>query len=153
DVAPAHLDEYVALAAAARDPWFAALAADHRAQAALAHGDRAAAAAILTAAIREAVAARVDYRAELLELALANVYLDVDRWPEAYALARSAFVRARAGGAAGHVRPALPVLGNIALRRFHLALAVAYFEEEDVAADPSDCATLQHARYMRAQAE
>lgn len=138
-----HATRYEQLVAASGDPWFAALAGHRRGSALRARGEPDAAVAALRATLDAAVAARLGYRAELIELELAQLYLELDRLPDAAELAATAWARARAGGEAGHVAAALPVLGAVALHRFQLALARAYFEEW-LAIQPGDCAIEPH---------
>jgi tetratricopeptide (TPR) repeat protein len=147
-VAAANLDEYRRLAAG--DPWFVALAAHEQARAALARGDRADAASVLIAAIRDARTARVHYRTELLETELAELYIALDRLPDAAEFARAAFERARVGGEAAHATAALPLLARVALHRYQHALAAAYVAE-DLATRPDECPVQQHTHLMLAQ--
>jgi len=149
DAVAANQAEYDGLANRAGDPWFAAIGAGERATTALLRHDRVAAEAILGAARRAALAAQVYYRAEVLELELARLYVSVDRLPDAAELAQAAFARARAGGESSHALAALKVLAQVALHRLQISLAVAYSLEE--AATLGDCDTQHHAHLMLAQ--
>jgi hypothetical protein len=149
----ADLERYLRLVAASGDPWFAALGEQHRAAAASARGDDRAAEQILRRAAAAATDARVFYRAEQLELELARLYLRLDRLHEAATYAHQAWARAVAAGESARVNNALPIRGQIALRRFQLSAARGFFQEQAARSTSADCSTAYHANVMLAQTE
>lgn len=139
-VARAHLGELEKLAVQTKDPWFAALAAQERAKERRARGDLLGAERLLVPALRDCAAARVDYRCAGLELALADLYFDLNRPLEAWGQAQSAFRRSRAGGEVTQQADELAMLAKVAQLRFSFALSRAALREV-LLRRPDDCAT------------
>ncbi len=154
-VAPEHLEEYVALAERTGDPWFALLAVEQRANVALAAWDVARAEAVLrVAAGRCSEPGAIAFRCQRLTRLQTQVYLMMHRAKAA----QEAWARSRRLAAAGGMPPQedelLRFAGQIALIRdgtaasLH-ALTSAYFEEWG--ASGGTCAQVHDAREVVAQ--
>lgn len=136
-VAPAAIAEYTTLAARTGDPWFAHLADEQRAGAALANGDIAGAEAALRAGAERCRApGAIAYRCVRIARLHSHLYTVLDR----IGPAREAWSRAIAGVRALALVPAEDELlwfaGRIALRRDDIGggwapLATAYFAEAE----------------------
>lgn len=154
-VALEHLEEYVALAEGTGDPWFALLAAEHRANVALAAWDVARAEAVLRAAAgRCEEPGAIAFRCQRLTRLQTQVYIMMHRAKaaqEAWAKSRRL---ATAGGLPPQEDDLLRFAGQIALIRdgtaasLH-ALTSAYFEEWGRSG--GTCAQVHDAREVVAQ--
>jgi len=133
--------EYRALAEATRDPWFRAIAEQRDAEREIAGGAWLRAETRLRAAIDAARGAHVDYRAVLLEAALADLEFTLHRLPEARMYGYAGLERANASGDWGHRALLLGHLARIERLGNEAPLARAHLEELLAARSPGDCAT------------
>ncbi|MBS2022756.1 MAG: CHAT domain-containing protein, partial [Deltaproteobacteria bacterium] len=147
---PANLPEYKHLVEQSRDPWFAALAALNEARG-VAGSNPLEAEQLLRQALIDAHAAKLDYRAVQLELALADVLASMQRVPEAFAASLRAFKLARSDGEIELEAQAISRLIAAARLRWAFALVRAYAHEATLA-KPADCDTQQYAHLNAANA-
>ncbi|HZI15047.1 MAG TPA: CHAT domain-containing protein [Myxococcus sp.] len=136
-----HLEEYVALAKATRDPWFALLAEERQARAEALKEQWLAAQERLQAAVRGCGAEkkRQSYRCMSLERELGLLSMRLYRPLEAREQLKSALRMAMEGREWGTRRRLLQELGQVARARNELALARAYMEET-LLQTPESCA-------------
>ena len=133
------LEEYRRLADESGDPWFRAIAGQEQAQAVIARQPLDAERA-LTAALHGALQAHLDYRATLIALRLAELYADLHRVTESWALVQQAFSLARAGQEWIQQRTALAELATTSRLRWSYAVARSYLRELLLRA-PDHCPT------------
>lgn len=123
----AHLEDYRRLTAASKDPWLLAIAEQETAKAERERGDLAAAEARLRDAIAPARAARLAYRATLLELDLAELY--ERNLVQAHQAAQSAYREAMSAGEGVVEMNALLTIAGIDQERYASGLARVYLTE------------------------
>ena len=144
DRAAAHLDEFRALADSSGDPWFRALSASELARAQSSRGELPAAERTLQDALRECVAAKIEFRCAALENELALLYTTWHRPVEADEHARSGLRMAAEIGEWGTEVVLLQTLGQIARFRHDFPVTRAYLDEARLR-QPGNCAIEQAA--------
>jgi cellulose synthase operon protein C len=119
------------IAEAQKDPWSLAIADQADAQAALAKGDAAQAATLLTDADKRCLDAHVEYRCAYIEYDLADAELRLEKTADAQKTALAGLQRARAAGvdARDLERRYFVLLAEIARARNLPSLATAYVGE------------------------
>ncbi|MBU8895565.1 CHAT domain-containing protein [Corallococcus sp. M34] len=140
----ANLEEYASLARDLGDPWFVLLAEQERAAASSDRGLLLQAEQVLRGAVATCKAQPLGYRCGPIYSALAELYRQFHRVPEAIQAVESAQAAYRSDGSWSEVRY-LMQLGQLARFQKNAALAVAYLGEV-LLRRPEDCATRQFVR-------
>ncbi len=126
---PSHLKEYVALAEASGDTWFALLAARQRALAEMDRGEMQKAEQVLQGALQLCATSRLDYRCAELEDDLAYVDSVLHRIPDARHHAWAGLQRARRASEWQLEQRLLQSLGQVARVERAIPLAAAWYGE------------------------
>lgn len=128
-VIPSNLKEYVSLAEASGDTWFALLSARQRAIAEMGRGDMPKAAQVLQDALTLCATSRLDYRCAELEDDLAYVDAVLHRIPDARHHAWAGLQRARRASEWQLEQRLLQSLGQVARVERAIPLAAAWYGE------------------------
>jgi cellulose synthase operon protein C len=147
----AHLDEFRALAAASRDPWFELMADQEQGRALAARGETREAERLLLAALERCGQARLSYRCTLLESELAALYRRLHRPAEAYRHGLEGRRFARDEHATYFDWQLLMELGQVSRLRDQDALSRAWLDEA-AEAEPKDCGVQHFVRSSNAGA-
>jgi hypothetical protein len=146
ETAPAHLDEFVALAQASRDPWFLAMAAQYEAKAQQASGAALLATQTLSKAFEACVASpeKVEFRCAYLAIDAVKAELPLTLVAEAWKHGQAGLTLLRSAGE-WYVMPMLEPLAEVARFRgaLHLSRAIT---REAALRQPHLCGKQAYAR-------
>lgn len=138
DAAPRHIDAFVRVARAQKDPWFDLAAERELASVEDAQGEWWKAEERLQAALRMCREQRLPYRCASLEKRLADLYLNLHRPADAFEHAWSGWRLGKELGDLDYEQQFLQELAQIALLRRSLPSARAYLQES-LARGPGSC--------------
>jgi tetratricopeptide (TPR) repeat protein len=139
EVAPRHIDAFVRVAKAQKDPWFDLLAERELAAHEEYQGEWWKAEARLQSAIQACRDMRLPYRCANLEKRLSDLYITTLHRPaDSYEHVRSGWTLAKEMGDWDYERQFLQELAQIAILRLSLPSARAYLQES-LAREPEDC--------------